>query len=83
MNQVKPGHRKSHSLSGIQLKTEAPPAVADPLDNWVRGGIISRSIGPEFHFFSDTEMEIRSPDGSRPPTPVHSDTEYEANCLFF
>ena len=26
-------------------------------------------------------MEIRSPDGSRPPTPVHSDTEYEVKHL--
>jgi hypothetical protein len=74
---VKPGHRKSHSLSGIQLKGDVPPPVGNPVEDWVRGGIISRSIGHEFHFFSDTEMEIRSPDGSRPPTPVHSDTEYE------
>lgn len=78
LTQTKPGHRKSHSLSGIQVKIEKQPAV-NPVEDWVRGGIISRSIGPEFHFFSDTEMEIRSPDGSRPPTPVHSDTEYEAS----
>ncbi len=80
LNQVKPGHRKSRSLTGIQVKDEVPP-VTNPVADWVRGGIISRSIGPEFHFFSDTEMEIRSPDGSRPPTPVHSDTEYEVRNL--
>lgn len=80
---MKPGHRKSHSLSGIQVKSETPPTVnQNNVEDWVRGGIISRSIGPEFHFFSDTEMEIRSPDGSRPPTPVHSDTEYEVFILF-
>ncbi|XP_046649509.1 phosphatidate phosphatase LPIN3-like isoform X2 [Daphnia pulicaria] len=78
---VKPGHRKSHSLSGIQLKGDVPPPVGNPVEDWVRGGIISRSIGHEFHFFSDTEMEIRSPDGSRPPTPVHSDTEYEVGHM--
>lgn len=57
------------------------PVTTHPIEEWVRGGIISRSIGPEFHFFSDTEIEIRSPDGSRPPTPVHSDTEYEVTYI--
>ncbi|KZS18674.1 Phosphatidate phosphatase LPIN1 [Daphnia magna] len=79
--QVKPGHRKSHSLSGIQFKGDLAPPVENPVDDWVRGGTISRSISHGFHFFSDTEMEIRSPDGSRPPTPVHSDTEYEVGHM--
>ncbi|XP_045034148.1 phosphatidate phosphatase LPIN3 isoform X2 [Daphnia magna] len=79
--QVKPGHRKSHSLSGIQFKGDLAPPVENPVDDWVRGGTISRSISHGFHFFSDTEMEIRSPDGSRPPTPLHSDTEYEVGHM--
>ena len=72
------GHRKSHSFAGlIPVKDELPPATNPVVSDWIHAGIVSRSIGPEFHFFSDTEMEIRSPDGSRPSTPVHSDTEYE------
>ncbi len=48
------------------------------VDSWIHGNaIISRSLGPEFHFFSDTELEGYSPGGSRPATPIHSDTEYE------
>lgn len=79
MKQAKLGHRKSHSFAGIQveMKQEAPVCSdnADAIENWVHGGMKSRSIGPEFHFFSDTEVEVRSP--TRPSTPIHSDTEYE------
>lgn len=71
----------SSSLPVIEAQCETS-SVAKPMEDWVRGGIAPRSIGPEFHFFSDTEMEIKSPDGSRPPSPVHSDTEYEV-CRFF
>lgn len=82
--QVKFGHRKSHSFAGvgISLVTESKPAASSPENSdWAHNAIISRSIGPEFHFFSDTELEIKSPDGSRPATPFHSDTEFEV--LFF
>jgi len=79
---MKMGHRKSHSLSGIRVKDELLSVTSPVASDFIHAGsrydaIISRSIGPEFHFFSDTEMEIQSPDGSRPSTPVHSDTEYE------
>ena len=81
MKQAKLGHRKSHSFAGIQveMKQEAPVCSdnADAIENWVHSGMKSRSIGPEFHFFSDTEVEVRSPTQSRPSTPIHSDTEYE------
>lgn len=82
---MKMGHRKSHSFAGIQVKDELLPVTNPVASDFVHDGtrydaIISRSIGPEFHFFSDTEMEIQSPDGSRPSTPVHSDTEYEVTA---
>ena len=73
---VKLGHRKSHSIGGISLDAQRQP-VSDPVNDWLQGGLISRSIGPEFHFFSDTELEIKSPDGSRPSSPFLSDTEFE------
>lgn len=71
------GHRKSHSFAGVPLNSPQPNVIQSTVSSDWTGTIISRSIGPEFHFFSDTEMEIKSPDGSRPPTPFHSDTEYE------
>ena len=71
----------SSGLTEIEADGETSHAVGQ-VDDWVRGGIIPRSIGPKFHFFSDTEMEIKSPDGSRPPSPVHSDTEYEVNIFY-
>lgn len=82
------GHRKSHSFAGIQVKNELLAATSPVASDFVHTGsrydaIISRSIGPEFHFFSDTEMEIQSPDGSRPSTPIHSDTEYEVIAHLF
>lgn len=75
-SQVKRGHRKAHSLGYIDVKEEHPATVSATTD-WSHNALMSRSMGPEFHFFSDTEMEIRSPDGSRPASPIHSDTEYE------
>ena len=85
---MKMGHRKSQSLSGIQVKDELLSVTIPVASDFIHAGsrydaIISRSIGPEFHFFSDTEMEIQSPDGSRPSTPVHSDTEYEVTTQSF
>lgn len=79
--QSKLGHRKSHSISGISTQRQA--ASDDAVNEWIQGGGMSRSIGPEFHFFSDTEMEIKSPDGSRPPSPFHSDTEFEVRWRDF
>ncbi|KAK8397851.1 hypothetical protein O3P69_004570 [Scylla paramamosain] len=39
---------------------------------------LSRSMGPDFHPFSDTDLSPPpSPSNSRPPTPIKSDTEYE------
>ncbi|XP_066973993.1 phosphatidate phosphatase LPIN3 isoform X14 [Macrobrachium rosenbergii] len=41
-------------------------------------GAMSRSMGPDFHPFSDTDLSPPpSPSTSRPPTPIKSDTEYE------
>ncbi|KAG0718150.1 Phosphatidate phosphatase LPIN2 [Chionoecetes opilio] len=41
-------------------------------------GALSRSMGPDFHPFSDTDLSPPpSPSNSRPPTPIKSDTEYE------
>ncbi|XP_068218623.1 phosphatidate phosphatase LPIN3 isoform X2 [Palaemon carinicauda] len=41
-------------------------------------GPMSRSMGPDFHPFSDTDLSPPpSPSNSRPPTPIKSDTEYE------
>ncbi|KAK7022848.1 Lipin-3 [Halocaridina rubra] len=41
-------------------------------------GVMSRSMGPDFHPFSDTDLSPPpSPSSSRPPTPIKSDTEYE------
>lgn len=79
---MKRGHRKALSLGNIEVNDEHLVTVENRTD-WAHNGIISRSMGPEFHFFSDTEMEIRSPDGSRPSSPVHSDTEYEVNFALF
>lgn len=76
--QLKLGHRKSHSFAGIQIeRNSVSDQNREEAEKPIHGGIKSRSIGPEFHFFSDTEVEVKSPTGSRPPTPVHSDTEYE------
>ena len=70
---MKRGHRKALSLGNIELNEEGNVSVT----NWTHNALMSRSMGPDMHFFSDTEAEMRSPDCSRPASPIHSDTEYE------
>ena len=81
-NRNKPGHRETRSVSNVEIRVEEAYSPEGRIDQWVQGNaIISRSLGPEFHFFSDTELDVVSADGSRPPTPIHSDTEYEVCIL--
>jgi hypothetical protein len=81
-NRNKPGHRKTRSVSNVEIRVEEVSSPEGRIDQWIQGNaIISRSLGPEFHFFSDTELDVVSADGSRPPTPIHSDTEYEVRII--
>ncbi|XP_042215026.1 phosphatidate phosphatase LPIN3-like isoform X2 [Homarus americanus] len=62
---------KSTSLPLLREKSQDEVVV-----EW--SGSLSRSMGPDFHPFSDTDLSPPpSPSNSRPPTPIKSDTEYE------
>ncbi|XP_071527206.1 uncharacterized protein Lpin isoform X1 [Panulirus ornatus] len=76
----KSGPSSSSPITNMAQSTSMPllreKSRDEVVDEW--SGALSRSMGPDFHPFSDTDISPPpSPSTSRPPTPIKSDTEYE------
>ncbi|XP_069165204.1 phosphatidate phosphatase LPIN3 isoform X2 [Procambarus clarkii] len=76
----KSGPSSSSPTTNMAQSTSMPLLLEksqdEVVDEWSGG--ISRSMGPDFHPFSDTDLSPPpSPSNSRPATPIKSDTEYE------
>ncbi|XP_042891313.1 phosphatidate phosphatase LPIN2-like [Penaeus japonicus] len=66
----------SHMAQSSSMPLLREKSREEVVDEW--SGSMSRSMGPDFHPFSDTDLSPPpSPSSSRPPTPIKSDTEYE------
>ncbi|XP_047496262.1 phosphatidate phosphatase LPIN3-like isoform X2 [Penaeus chinensis] len=66
----------SHMAQSSSMPLLREKSREEVVDEW--SGSMSRSMGPDFHPFSDTDLSPPpSPSTSRPPTPIKSDTEYE------
>ncbi|XP_066973996.1 phosphatidate phosphatase LPIN3 isoform X15 [Macrobrachium rosenbergii] len=66
----------SHMAQSTSMPLLREKSRDEVVSEW--SGAMSRSMGPDFHPFSDTDLSPPpSPSTSRPPTPIKSDTEYE------
>ncbi|XP_068218626.1 phosphatidate phosphatase LPIN3 isoform X4 [Palaemon carinicauda] len=66
----------SHMAQSTSMPLLREKSRDEVVSEWT--GPMSRSMGPDFHPFSDTDLSPPpSPSNSRPPTPIKSDTEYE------
>lgn len=66
----------SHMAQSASMPLLREKSRDEIVNEW--SGAMSRSMGPDFHPFSDTDLSPPpSPSNSRPPTPIKSDTEYE------
>ncbi|XP_076034413.1 phosphatidate phosphatase LPIN isoform X4 [Oratosquilla oratoria] len=66
----------SHLAQSSSMPLLREKSREDIINEW--SGAMSRSMGPDSHPFSDTDISPPpSPSTSRPPTPIKSDTEYE------
>ncbi|XP_064090590.1 phosphatidate phosphatase LPIN3-like isoform X5 [Macrobrachium nipponense] len=66
----------SHMAQSTSMPLLREKSREEVVSEW--SGAMSRSMGPDFHPFSDTDLSPPpSPSTSRPPTPIKSDTEYE------